>query len=168
MFKALSRGFQKKQDYLITVKMVRVYCTVEEDCQVQVEWQRGPTTEKSNKYDLNNIEVDVEMTDVFSKVSSFYSKDGGQTFEPKLCHFHILLFGPEDEEGKRIASKEINMAPFVNHTDSPQKIEFEDSDMANVAVDLEWTISSDTTGADDITRMASTSSLDSGLMIEGQ
>ena len=46
---------------------------VEEDCQVQVVWKRGSKeTQEGKLVDLNNIEVDAELTDVFIKDSSFY------------------------------------------------------------------------------------------------
>jgi len=39
-------------------------------------------------YDINEYEIDTDMTDVFSKVSSFYSKDG-VSYESKFCNFVI-------------------------------------------------------------------------------
>mmetsp|Transcript_21934 Transcript_21934/g.34072 ORF Transcript_21934/g.34072 Transcript_21934/m.34072 type:complete len:195 (+) Transcript_21934:16-600(+) len=164
MFKALGRQFQKKQDFLIIVRIAKVSVQVEEDCQVQVVWRRGTaSTEKSTKVDLNNIETDAELNDVFKKVSSFYSKDNGNIYEPKMCSFDVVVID-SDENEKVIATKEVDMAPFVNHTDSLQKIDFEESEMSNTYVEIEWTITSDTSGRDDDTRMSITgSSLSSAL-----
>jgi len=61
------------------------------------------------------------------------------------------------------------MAPFVNHTDSPDTIEFEDSEFSNLSISLEWTITTDLSGTDDLQRLASAgSSIASSLVLDGE
>lgn len=100
MFKAIGRQFQKKQDYHISVKLTKITCQVEEDCQVSVIWQRGPDTQESALIDLNGSDVETDLSETFERVSHFYSKDGGETFEAKMCNFKIKL--SDGDEGKEI------------------------------------------------------------------
>ena len=87
---------------------------------------------------INNIEHEVQCTDVFKKVSSFYSKDG-ISWEPKMCEFKLLehFTGGETKEVARI---DYNMSPFVYYTTHTEKIEFEDSTYPNTYVEAVWTI----------------------------
>ena len=74
IFKGIQRSLgQTEQKSIITLKVTKVGTMVEEDCQVQVVWRRGSKeTQEGKLVDLNNIEVDAELTDVFIKDSSFY------------------------------------------------------------------------------------------------
>ena len=45
------------------------------DCELVVEWKRGPESQQTRPVELNDIVPDHEMNDDFSKVSSFYTKD---------------------------------------------------------------------------------------------
>lgn len=85
MFKAISRGLKTEQKSVITLKVIKVGTEVENDCEVQVIWKRGPEIQEGKKVDLNNIEVDAELEDVFTKASSFYTSGG--VWEPKMCEF---------------------------------------------------------------------------------
>lgn len=60
--------------------------------------------------ELNEYEIDSEMEDVMSKVSSFYSKDN-VTYQPKLCNFAVV----RSDTNAEIASIEVNMGKFVGH-----------------------------------------------------
>mmetsp|Transcript_16449 Transcript_16449/g.27915 ORF Transcript_16449/g.27915 Transcript_16449/m.27915 type:complete len:86 (+) Transcript_16449:28-285(+) len=85
MFRAIGRKLQQKQNFQIKVQLVKVQCTVNIDCHLQVVWRRGPKVDLSEQVELNEIQIDSELSDTFNKVSSFYSKDGGNIYQPKLC-----------------------------------------------------------------------------------
>ena len=87
MFKGIARSFgQTEQKSVITLKVTKVSTVVEEDCKVQVVWKRGTKeTQEGQLVDLNNIEVDAELKDIFIKDSSFYKS--GDEWQPKFCEF---------------------------------------------------------------------------------
>lgn len=70
--------------------------------------------------ELNEYEVDTEMEDIMTKVSSFYSKDH-VNFEKKVCNFIVMKITDGDYQNE-VAQVEVNMAEFVNHTDNSQRI----------------------------------------------
>ena len=65
---------------------------------------------------MNEYEIDAELTEVFTKVSSFYSKDS-TIYEGKFCS--ILLKNMEKGSNETVFEKQIDMAPFVNRKDEP-------------------------------------------------
>jgi len=139
MFKALARKGQKKQNFQIDVKMVRLGgSSIDEDICLRVTWKRGPETQLSADYDLNEFEVDAEMNDSFTKVSSFYSKDQ-VTYEPKFCNF--IVNRVDKDELIPIAQVELNMALYCNYTNEHQKVEFESDYITGLFLDVVWTIS---------------------------
>jgi len=87
---------------------------------------------------LNEFENDTEMTDIFTKVSSFYSKDN-ITYEKKFCSFVVLLLGPQNSK-TQIAEFEVDMGEFVNHNDSHQHIDFKCDHYSGLFLDVVWTI----------------------------
>jgi hypothetical protein len=54
-----------------------------------VVWKRGNEQENETKgYEMNYLEFDQEMDEVFKRVSRFYSKDANfSTWEQKMCTF---------------------------------------------------------------------------------
>ena len=65
---------------------------MEDDCEVQVVWKRGPEEQAGEWVDLNYIEVDADLQDEFSKVSSFYKASAAaETHEPKTCEFLLKM-----------------------------------------------------------------------------
>ena len=91
MFKGIARSLgQTEQKSIITLKVTKVGTQVEEDCQVQVVWKRGAKeTQEGALVDLNNIEVDSDLKDVFIKDSSFYKS--GEVWQPKYCEFQLKM-----------------------------------------------------------------------------
>jgi hypothetical protein len=87
---------------------------------------------------LNEIEVDADLEDIMSKVSSFYSKDN-ITFEKKMCNFIVMKVGDGDYQTE-VANIEVNMAEYVNHHDSPQHINIPSDDYPGLFLDVMWTI----------------------------
>ena len=71
----------------------------------------------SNFIELNEYEEDADMNHVFNKVSSFYSKDH-ITFEKKMCTVIINKIVGPNQVSIQVAEKEIDMSPYVDHTDS--------------------------------------------------
>lgn len=123
---------------MITVRLAKIGVkSLNQDIKLQVVWKRGPEKQSSNEVDLNEYEIDTEMNDVMSKVSSFYTKDQ-VTFQPKLCNFIIVR--PETE--KEIASIEVNMAKFVGKNQAHQHLDVTCSDEMYNGLFLEviWTI----------------------------
>ena len=139
MFKALKRQGQKKINFEINVKLVKVGASeIPRDITLQVVWKRGPETANSPKVDLNEYEPDSDMDHLFQKVSSFYSTDNQMTWEKKTCDFMINII--EHGASELHAKKEIDMAQFVNHNDSPQTIEFDSDQFPGLFIKVEWTI----------------------------
>jgi len=140
MFKALARSAQKKQNFMITVRIARFGLeSINEDTTFLIVWKRGPEKQNSSKVELNEFEVDADLEDVMSKVSSFYSKDH-VTYEKKMCNFCIVKV---DEDGTQteVAHTEVNMAEFVNHTDSAQRLEIHSDEYSGMFLEVKWTIS---------------------------
>lgn len=74
-----------------------------------------------------------------SKVSSFYTKDSA-VYEKKTCNFIIMKVTDGDYQ-KEVAQVEVDMAQYVNHTDSHVKIMFPTADYEGMFIDVIWTIS---------------------------
>lgn len=143
MFKAISRAAQKKQNYMITAALAKIGCSsLSNDIELCVVWKRGPESQKSQVYELNEIEHDTDMTDIFTKVSSFYSKDN-ITFEKKMCNFGIMMV---DNQGvqTQIGDVEVDMSDYVNHNDSHQHIEFKCDSLSGLFLDVVWSITEST------------------------
>jgi len=75
--KAISRSFQKKTNCQINLTILKIGANVEDDCKCKLIWKRGPQSDQTEEYELNNLETDVEANYTFSRISSFYSSDGG-------------------------------------------------------------------------------------------
>lgn len=91
--------------------------------------------------ELNDIVVDHEMNDDFSKVSSFYSKKNNK-FEKKDCNF-ILKNVHEDIEGgvKILKEIEYDMSLYCKKEAHEAKIDFGRIDgLGKIVVTVEWTI----------------------------
>ena len=92
----------QKEDYLINIKFHEIAITTDDSlpaCVLVVEWKRGPESQQTRPVELNDIVPDHEMNDVFSKVSSFYSKNNGK-YEKKVCNF-ILKNVHEDVDKEK-------------------------------------------------------------------
>ena len=82
------------------------------------------------------------MGDIFTKVSSFYSKDGlnhiTSFWEKKSCTFIVNRI--DGGETIMISKKEIDMSPHVEKSDVEQKIWFDHDEVLGLYIDVEWTI----------------------------
>ena len=142
MFGKLNRLRQVKADYKITVKILKIAASVEDDCEVQVVWKRGPEEQKGEWVDLNYIEVDADLQDEFSKVSGFYKASASaETYEEKKCQFVLNMRNSYGEQA--FGNIEMNMAAYVGKDSEPQKIEFPDSFFKDTYINVEWTIQLD-------------------------
>ena len=139
MFGKLNRLRQVKADYRITVKILKIGATVEDDCEVRVIWKRGPEEQQGEWVDLNYIEIDADLNDEFSKVSGFYKASAtAETFEAKKCNFILRMKNSYGEQD--FGQVEVNMASYVGKTNEPQTINFPDSFFKDTFINLEWTI----------------------------
>lgn len=76
--------FEHKKNMEITLCFRKIYAhQLPEDLDfvdIAVVWRRGNEQENETKgYELNYLENDMEMDDVFRRVSGFYSKDADFT-----------------------------------------------------------------------------------------
>jgi hypothetical protein len=144
MFKNISRQLQKKVDCKIIFEIKKISVHLDESAKVQVIWKRGPEEQEGQLCDFDPYTTEVETTDRFVKVSSFYSRDERITHEPKMCE---ILLQSIDEDGEKsiIARLEYNMAPFVKitKTEVPDKVVFKDSKFGDTYIDVVWTIFAD-------------------------
>jgi hypothetical protein len=68
---------------------------IKKDVDIVVVWKRGPEQQQSQTIELNEYEIDADLTEVFTKVSSFYSKDN-VTYEGKYCNIVIKSLNGAD------------------------------------------------------------------------
>ena len=139
MFKSIARANSKKQNMHITLQITKIGVEVDKDRKFQIQWNRGKDMkEQGNVVSINNIENEVQCSDIFKKVSSFYSKDG-ISWEPKMCEFKLVehLAGGETKE---VAKVDFNMSPYVYYTTHTEKIELESSLYGNTFIEAVWTI----------------------------
>lgn len=59
-----------------------------------IVWRRGDEQVNETKgYELNYIECDSEMDDIFRRVSGFYAKDNSnKNWEKKMCTFQLKMY----------------------------------------------------------------------------
>lgn len=138
MSKFISRIGAKKQNHQIKLAIKKIGANVDHDGQLAVVWKRGPQTDRSQQYDVNEIEVDADATDVFTRISSFYHKD--TAVAPKGCDFQIMLTKQGKEKMIGFVTDH-DMAPFVGKSNRPQHIPFANAEVPNTFIDVEWTIS---------------------------
>ena len=120
--------------------IIKIGAEVEKDCEIQVVWKRGPQSDYSDLFELNQYEPDAEANYIFNRISTFYTKDGGKTYDKKTCDFSIML-GPDKDNLQEIAKIEgHNMAPFVNQPDTMEHIAFEKSKKTNTFIYVKWNI----------------------------
>lgn len=107
---------------------------------VRIVWKRGPQADISDEYEFNQYEPDIETEYVFQRISTFYTKDGGKTYDKKLCNFEIQI-GKDTEDMKTIASIDNhNMSPFVDQSDALEHLIFTNSKKPNTFIDIKWNI----------------------------
>lgn len=111
MSKFISRIGTKKQNYQIRLAIKKIGANVDHDTQIWAVWKRGPQTDKTQMYDVNEIEVDAEATDVFTRISTFFTK--GNDLIPKLCDFQVMRLSNGKEHMVGFITGH-DMAPFVN------------------------------------------------------
>ena len=137
MSKFISRIGAKKQNYQIKLAIKKIGANVDRDGLLYTIWKRGPQTDRSKEYDVNEIEVDVEATDVFTRISSFYTNNNTIAF--KGCDFQIWL--KEGTKDKMIGFvTDHDMAPYVGKINTAQHIQFTNAEVPNTFIDVEWTI----------------------------
>ena len=85
-----------------------------------VVWQRGTEQQNETKgYEMNYLECDQEMDEVFRRVSGFYSKDRHfQTVEPKMCTFYLKEYkwkdGLRSDRGIILGQLDYDMSKHVD------------------------------------------------------
>ena len=117
----ISRIGQKKQNYEIKLSIKKIGANVDKDGELYVVWKRGPQTDKTKKYEVNDIEVDAEANDVFVRVSSFYSTS--TTVVPKGCDFQVFFVDQNEKEKMIGFVLNHDMSPFVDKSSQAQHIE---------------------------------------------
>lgn len=61
---------------MITMRIAKFgVSSLHADTTFAIVWKRGVEKQKSGEIELNEFELDCELDEVMSKVSSFYSKD---------------------------------------------------------------------------------------------
>ena len=86
---------QPKKDLEITLKFIRISTPNLSEkinfIDLAIVWRRGQEQENETKgYEMNYLECDQEMNEVFKRVSGFYVKKGTfNKFEEKNCEFLV-------------------------------------------------------------------------------
>ena len=119
---------------------MKIGVEVEEDCTCKIIWKRGPQSDQTDQYELNQYEPDVEADYVFTRISNFYSKDGGKTYDKKNCDFQVILVKESGTEQMVASIENHNMAAHVNKADSSEHIVFANSKKPNTFIDVTWNI----------------------------
>jgi len=93
MQRRLTRLIQHKKNLEVTVNFKKIITKQLSEkldfVDFSVVWKRGAEQENETKgYEMNYLEFDQDMDEVFKRVSGFYSKDAKfSTWEQKLCTF---------------------------------------------------------------------------------
>jgi hypothetical protein len=74
-----------------------------------------------------------------SKVSSFYSKDE-ISWESKLCNFVIQVVDEGTGEARNVAEVEVDMADYVNHNNTQQRIDIKCDQYSGMFLIVNWSI----------------------------
>ena len=100
----------KKKNYEITVEFKKIQCmALPESLSVvdlAVVWQRGEQINETKGYEMNYIECDYEMDEVFKRVSGFYydkkSKNENNPWIQKYCIFKLKEYKQSEniDEGR--------------------------------------------------------------------
>lgn len=121
MNKRLSRLIQPKKDLEITVRFLKISTPTLSDklnfIDLAIVWRRGQEQENETQgYEMNYLENDQAMNEVFKRVSGFYLKKGSNTeFEEKNCEFLVKEYQQNKQDQrmpdpKIIAVKQYNMS----------------------------------------------------------
>lgn len=106
---------------------------------MSIVWKRGPETQQTEWYDLNEYTNDSEIGEKMQKVSTFYSKDSKENWEPKLC---TILLNVKHNKIQTNFEYEMNMSDYINQTDAAQTIEYQHDfeKFRQIKLDVKWTI----------------------------
>ena len=77
------------------------------------------------------------MNKSFSRVSTFYSKDGGANWDDKLSQFMVR----DLKTGKQIGQTEINLSQFIGKFNEKQTIKLYDERFFQLELQTIWSIS---------------------------
>lgn len=110
--KSITRMFEHKRNMEITLQFKMIYAhQLPENLDfvdLAIVWRRG--TEQVNEtrgYELNYLENDMEMDEVFRRVSGFYSKDPEfNKIQEKQCIFEL-------KEYKQLNDKRIDKGTII-------------------------------------------------------
>ena len=99
---SLNRKYgQLKQDFQITIQFKKIEALKLSEkvnfIDLCVVWKRGENQANETKgYELNYLEYDADMDEVFKRISGFYSKKKSDKdeplFESKYCMFQLKLY----------------------------------------------------------------------------
>ena len=83
----------KKVNLEVTLKLVKIHCLNLSDkldyVDLTIVWERGPHKYTSTPYELNYLDYDEEMKDVFRRITSF-NKLKDNTWEQSPSTFRLI------------------------------------------------------------------------------
>jgi hypothetical protein len=120
--KKLGRFFQIRKNLEVEIGFKKIWAhDLAEELDfvdLSVVWKRGGQENETKGYELNYIEVDMEMDEVFRRVSKFYSKSKNfSAIEDKICVFQLKeykqLKDKRIDTGTVLAQYHYNMSKHV-------------------------------------------------------
>ena len=139
MLKGIGRLAQTKVNMQVNIRLTQIGAQVEEDCQLQLMWKRGPQEDKSEQYEINSIQEDTDVDFLFSRVSSFYMS--GKKYERKTCEFHIYRYNAAGKRDTIAYVSDFDMSRFCNKEYIEHRIDFKNSSLPGTFVVLSWSLS---------------------------
>lgn len=114
---------------------------IEGDHRCKIVWKTGfMHMDQTEEYELNTVQIELDMMYTFTHYCNFNSKDG-MNFEKKTCEFHFVSTDEDTNKTRTIASfKNYNMSPYVNKIHKYALIKFDDSDYPKTYCKVIWTI----------------------------
>lgn len=123
MKKRIERIVQHKMNLEVQLSFIKIAAPNISDkidfVDLAIVWQRGPEQSNETKgYELNYIEFDLEMNEVFRRVSGFYSNDKDfKTFNKKMCTFILKEYkwtgDKRDAKGTELGHCEYDMSSHI-------------------------------------------------------
>ena len=122
IFGKVDKLFRKHYKCSIEVSIESIVSDVQKPYEVSIQFERGPQTDESGKYQLKPKERKVVVNKTFTRTSSFtYAKKEDKWYE-KECKLTLFYF--EGDSKKTAGVMKVNLGEMVDKSDVTRSIEF--------------------------------------------
>jgi len=113
MTKFIKRIGTKGFKYQFEVAIQKIQTDLKENCQLFVQWQRGPHKVETRRVPLDPQKGEVNLTDKLNMPATLYLDTKTKKYLEKKCHFKVMISYPK--VNKLIAGCEVNLANYPNN-----------------------------------------------------